>query len=106
MRIGILTGGGDVPGLNPCIKAVGNRANGNGWEVVGIRRGWAGLLNYNLDATPEEQREWVEPLSRRDVRTIDRYGGTHLHTSRTNPQRVRSKDLPEFLRADYPFGEN
>jgi 6-phosphofructokinase len=106
MRIGILTGGGDVPGLNPCIKAVVNRANDNGWEVLGIRRGWAGLLNFNLDATAEEQPEWVEPLSRRDVRTIDRYGGTHLHTSRTNPQRVRSRDLPEFLRADYPFGEN
>ncbi len=105
MRIGILTGGGDVPGLNPCIKAVVNRANDNGWEVVGIRRGWAGLLNYRPEAAPEEQLEWVEPLSKRDVRTIDRYGGTHLHTSRTNPQRVRPKDLPEFLKADYPFGE-
>lgn len=49
MRIGILTGGGDVPGLNPCIKAVVNRAENAGIEVVGIRRGWGGLLNYNLD---------------------------------------------------------
>lgn len=106
MRIGILTGGGDVPGLNPCIKAVVNRAADNGWEVVGIRRGWAGLLNYNPDLTPEEQPEWVEPLTRRDVRTIDRYGGTHLHTSRTNPQRVRPQDMPEFLRERFPFGEN
>ncbi len=106
MRIGILTGGGDVPGLNPCIKAVVNRAADNGWEVVGIRRGWAGLLNYNPDLTPEEQPEWVEPLTRRDVRTIDRYGGTHLHTSRTNPQRVRPQDMPEFLRDRFPFGEN
>jgi 6-phosphofructokinase 1 len=106
MRIGILTGGGDVPGLNPCIKAVVNRAAANGWEVLGIRRGWAGLLNYDPSGTPEEQREWVEPLRQRDVRTIDRYGGTHLHTSRTNPQRVRQKDLPELLKDAYPFGEN
>ena len=49
MRIGILTGGGDVPGLNPCIKAVVNRAEDAGMEVYGIRRGWGGLLNYNLD---------------------------------------------------------
>ncbi len=105
MRIGILTGGGDVPGLNPCIKAVVNRAAANGWEVVGIRRGWAGLLNYNLDESPEQRREWAEALTPRDVRTIDRYGGTHLHTSRTNPQRVRQKDLPAFLRDAYPFGD-
>jgi 6-phosphofructokinase len=49
MRIGVLTGGGDVPGLNPCIKAVVNRAHAAGWEVVGIRRSWGGLLNYNPD---------------------------------------------------------
>src|SRR3954466_4442941 len=91
MRIGILTGGGDVPGLNPCIKAVVTRAEENGWEVVGIRRGWAGLLNVNLDDTDAATDEWIEPLTRRSVRTIDRYGGTHLHTSRTNPQNVRTK---------------
>ncbi|NTW03793.1 MAG: 6-phosphofructokinase, partial [Oscillochloris sp.] len=106
MRIGILTGGGDVPGLNPCIKAVVNRAATNGWDVMGIRRGWAGLLNYQLDVAEDEQREWVEPLNKYDVRTIDRYGGTHLHTSRTNPQKVRKADLPEFLVADYPFAED
>jgi ATP-dependent phosphofructokinase / diphosphate-dependent phosphofructokinase len=105
VRIGILTGGGDVPGLNPCIKAVVNRATDNGWEVVGIRRGWAGLLNFNPDDDADAQREWVEPLTKRDVRTIDRYGGTHLHTSRTNPQKVRAKDIPAFLRAAYPFGD-
>lgn len=105
MRIGILTGGGDVPGLNPCIKAVVNRAADNGWDVVGIRKGWAGLLNYNPDADSQHNREWLQPLTKADVRTIDRYGGTHLHTSRTNPQKVRPKDLPAFLTDAYPFSD-
>lgn len=105
MRIGILTGGGDVPGLNPCIKAVVNRAEENGWEVIGIRRGWGGLLNYNPDDDHESQREWIQNLNRQVVRTIDRYGGTHLHTSRTNPQKVREQDLPAFLKDKYPFEE-
>ena len=104
MRIGILTGGGDVPGLNPCIKAVVNRAAANGWEVLGIRRGWGGLLSYNLD-DEDTRLEGVVPLTRRSVRTIDRYGGTHLHTSRTNPQKVRPQELPAFLAASYPFAE-
>jgi 6-phosphofructokinase len=98
MRIGILTGGGDVPGLNPCIKAVVNRAADNGWEVLGIRNGWAGLLNYNLD-DPDANNRWIQPLTRAHVRTIDRYGGTHLHTSRTNPARVKFASLPPFLQA-------
>lgn len=102
MRIGILTGGGDVPGLNPCIKSVVNRANDAGIEVIGIRRGWAGLLHYNPD-DPESATEWVQPLTKADVRTIDRYGGTHLHTSRTNPQKVREKDMPEFLKGKFEF---
>ncbi|MEI7645234.1 MAG: ATP-dependent 6-phosphofructokinase [Chloroflexales bacterium] len=106
MRIGILTGGGDVPGLNPCIKAVVNRAAMNNWDVLGIRRGWAGLLNYQIDIPEGEQREWVEPLTKLDVRTLDRYGGTHLHTSRTNPQKVRKEGLPDFLTANYSFGDN
>lgn len=105
VRIGILTGGGDVPGLNPCIKSVVNGADTNGWEVVGIRRGWAGLLNYNENASGEAKREWIEPLTSRSVRTIDRYGGTHLHTSRTNPQRVRPGDMPDFLKDEFPFPE-
>src|SRR5918912_738493 len=102
MRIGVLTGGGDVPGLNPCIKAVVNRAEDAGMEVVGIRRGWGGLLNFNPDH-PEEQDDWIQPLTRADVRTIDRYGGTHLHTSRTNPARVSEKMMPEFLEGTFPF---
>ncbi len=103
MRIGILTGGGDVPGLNPCIKAVVNGAEDNGWEVLGIRQGWAGLLRFNLDAEDQSRRDCIEPLTRRTVRTIDRYGGTHLHTSRTNPQRVRPQDMPGFLQDAFPF---
>ncbi|MFO7168202.1 MAG: ATP-dependent 6-phosphofructokinase [Chloroflexota bacterium] len=102
MRIGILTGGGDVPGLNPCIKAVVNRCADAGIEVIGIRRGWGGLLNYNID-DPESASEWIEPLTKTSVRTIDRYGGTHLHTSRTNPARVRPSDMPEFLKGSFPF---
>ena len=96
MRIGILTGGGDVPGLNPCIKAVVNRVSEEGHEVMGIRRGWAGLLNHDLD-DPESTARHFRPLDPQIVRTIDRTGGTMLHTSRTNPQRVRRKEVPEFL---------
>jgi 6-phosphofructokinase 1 len=103
MRIGILTGGGDVPGLNPCIKAVVNRAVDAGMEVIGIRRGWGGLLNFNPD-DPSDHDEWIQPLSKADVRTIDRYGGTHLHTSRTNPGRVKESAMPEFLKGRFPFG--
>ncbi len=100
MRIGILTGGGDVPGLNPCIKAVVNRAAANGWEVIGLRKGWASLLNYNLD-DPEGSAQWIQPLSKGDVRTIDRYGGTHLHTSRTNPAKVKPDAMPAFLQGRF-----
>jgi 6-phosphofructokinase len=94
-RIGVLTGGGDVPGLNPCIKSLVYGATDRGHEVVGIRQGWGGLLNYDLDAGPESP--YVSPLTKRDVRTIDRTGGTFLHTSRTNPGKVKPKDLPEHL---------
>ncbi len=102
MRIGVLTGGGDVPGLNPCIKAIVNQADANDWEVLGIRKGWAGLLHYDLDDA-SSQSPCVEPLTALGVRTIDRYGGTHLHTSRTNPQKVRQADLPDFLAGNYSF---
>jgi 6-phosphofructokinase len=95
--IGILTGGGDVPGLNPCIKALVYRAIDEGYEVLGIRRGWGGLLYFN----PEEPGGYSEhfmPLDKQAVRTIDRTGGTILHTSRTNPSKVKLKDEPDFLR--------
>ncbi len=95
--IGILTGGGDVPGLNPAIKAVVMSALEHGYRVIGIRRGWMGLLQYNLDE-PSTHDYYVRPLSREDVRRIDRTGGTFLHTSRTNPQKVTEKATPDFLR--------
>ncbi|HXX65135.1 MAG TPA: 6-phosphofructokinase, partial [Bacteroidota bacterium] len=96
-RIGILTGGGDVPGLNPCIKAVVFRAIDAGYEVLGIRRGWGGLLNYN-PADKEGSKDWVIPLTKTNTRTIDRSGGTFLHTSRTNPSKVKASETPAFLR--------
>lgn len=94
--IGILTGGGDVPGLNPCIKAVVMNALENGYRVIGIRRGWGGLLNYDLDE-PSTHEYYVSELHEEQVRTIDRTGGTFLHTSRTNPQKVSVADAPDFL---------
>jgi 6-phosphofructokinase 1 len=97
MRIGILTGGGDVPGLNPCIKTVVYSAVDEGMEVVGIRRGWAGLLEYNPD-DPTSHDKCVVPLNKQNTRTIDRTGGTFLHTSRTNPGKVRKGDEPDFLK--------
>jgi 6-phosphofructokinase 1 len=97
MRIGILTGGGDVPGLNPCIKAVVYRATEQGAEVLGIRRGWAGFLYYNTD-DPQDHDKNVMALNRLNTRTIDRSGGTFIHTSRTNPAKVRKKEVPAFLR--------
>jgi len=97
MRIGILTGGGDVPGLNPCIKAVVYRAQDAGIEIVGFRRGWAGLLRYNINSK-DGNEEWVTPLNKQNTRTVDRSGGTFLHTSRTNPSKVKAKDVPEFLK--------
>ncbi len=95
--IGILTGGGDVPGLNPCIKAVVMNALENGYRVIGIRRGWAGLLHYNADE-PSTRDYYIRELHEDDVRTIDRTGGTFLHTSRTNPQKVSPNDVPDFLK--------
>ena len=102
MRIGILTGGGDVPGLNACIKAVVNRVAEEGHEVVGVRRGWGGLAYYNPD-DPEATGKDLITLDPSVVRTIDRTGGTFLHTSRTNPSKVRPEEIPDFL--DVTAGE-
>jgi len=99
VKIGILTGGGDVPGLNACIKAATLRAREEGHEVVGIRRGWAGLLECDPD-DPETIERNILDLTPAEVRTIDRSGGTVLHTSRTNPARVRVTDEPAFLRTE------
>jgi 6-phosphofructokinase 1 len=96
MRIAVLTGGGDVPGLNPAIKAIVNRAIDNGYDVLGIRRGWLGLVQFNPDDGGNQR--WVVPLDKESVRRVDRTGGTFLHTSRTNPGSVKSVDIPEFLR--------
>ena len=103
MRIAILTGGGDVPGLNPCIKAVVNRVAEHGHEVIGFRSGWAGLLNSNPDDPASIAENTIE-LDLDVVRTVDRTGGTFLHTSRINPGRVRSKEVPSFL-ADEAVGD-
>ena len=96
MRIGILTGGGDVPGLNACIKAVVTRATEAGHDVIGIRRGWGGLVETFPDDTGSVERNLI-PLTPDTVRTIDRYGGTTLHTSRTNPGKVKPDEVPAAL---------
>ncbi|MEJ5376918.1 MAG: 6-phosphofructokinase [bacterium] len=102
--VGVLTGGGDVPGLNPCIKTIVYRAIDEGLKVLGIRKGWAGLLNFNPDE-PQSFQENLLWLDKAMVRTIDRTGGTYLHTSRTNPGAVRPKELPGFLREQLPQGQ-
>lgn len=96
MKIGILTGGGDVPGLNPSIKAVVNRVLDDGHSVLGFRRGWGGLLNFNPD-DPDSCETCTMELDRQRVRTVDRTGGTFLHTSRTNPSKVSLDQVPDFL---------
>jgi len=105
MKIGILTGGGDVPGLNASIKAAVHRAIDDGHEIVGIRRGWAGLLHLNRD-DPGSLERYLVPLNKSVVRTVDRTGGTFLHTSRTNPGKVKNADVPDFLRdPEHPEAE-
>ena len=101
-NIGILTGGGDVPGLNVVIKGVTYRATTDGHNVTGIRLGWKGLTDLNFD-DPKSVERYVLPLTRENTRRIDRTGGTFLHTSRTNPSKM--KKLPDFINpADYPAG--
>ena len=94
-KIGILTGGGDVPGLNPVIKSVVYGASETGRQVIGIRKGWEGLTHMigPRDAT------YIRELTRENTRTIDRSGGTVLHTSRTNPRRVADANVPKHVPA-------
>ncbi len=103
-RIGVLTGGGDVPGLNSVIKSVVYRADEHDLEVVGIRRGWEGLTHVNLD-DPDSKAHYIWPLDRDNTRTIDRTGGTILHSSRTNPSKM--KKLPAHLQGEsYPQAQS
>jgi ATP-dependent phosphofructokinase / diphosphate-dependent phosphofructokinase len=98
-RIGILTGGGDVPGLNVAIKAVVGRAADHGIEVVGLRRGWASVMGIDPD-DPATVAAFTLPLDHETVRRIDRTGGTMLHSSRTNPVAVKASDVPSYVRAE------
>ncbi len=97
-RIGILTGGGDVPGLNSVIKSVVYRSTELGFDVLGLRRGWESLTHMRPGPEPDE--DYVRPLDRVNTRTIDRTGGTALHSSRTNPKRMRAGNLPAFVGSD------
>jgi len=99
-QIGILTGGGDVPGLNSVIKSVVYRSSELGYTVVGLRRGWEGLTHVNLQ-DPASRARYVLPLNRQNTRTIDRTGGTYLHTSRTSPSRM-TKLPPVLAGQDFP----
>ncbi|MBI2982964.1 MAG: 6-phosphofructokinase [Chloroflexi bacterium] len=95
MRIGVLTGGGDVPGLNSVIKSVVYRWTELGGDVIGIRRGWKGLTHVRIGR--DLDAEYVRALDRENTRSIDRTGGTVLHTSRTNPGRMQADRLPDHL---------
>jgi len=103
-RVGILTGGGDVPGLNAVIKSVVYRGSEHGVEVIGIRRGWEGLTHLDV-SDPASRSRYVLPLTRESTRTVDRSGGTFLHSSRTNPSRM--KKLPPHLAGrDFPRSQS
>ena len=94
--IAILTGGGDVPGLNPAIRAITIRALREGYRVVGIRRGWAGLVDYQRDkGAPNDDN--VQELSEAEVNRAGRTGGTFLHTSRTRPSHLPKARVPEHM---------
>src|SRR5262245_21736690 len=100
-RIGILTGGGDVPGLNSVIKTVTYRSSENDIEVLGLRRGWEALTHLNPE-DPDSRRRYLMPLDRENTRIIDRRGGTVLHSSRTNPAKMTK--LPDHLAGkDFPL---
>jgi 6-phosphofructokinase 1 len=102
-RIGILTGGGDVPGLNSVIKTVVYRGSEIDCEVIGVRRGWEGLTHVNLD-DPASRARYILPLNRENTRTIDRTGGTYLHSSRTNPAKMKA--LPPVVKGqEFPKSE-
>jgi 6-phosphofructokinase 1 len=97
-RVGILTGGGDVPGLNPCIKALVGGAEEEGLQAVGLRRGWGAFVAIDPDRPDTIEPNAIE-LTRAAVRTIDRTGGTWLHTSRTNPANLREEGAPDHVKS-------
>jgi len=103
--IGILTGGGDVPGLNPAIRAVTLRAIHEGYEVIGIRRGWAGLVDMVRDEKHDNSNNF-QRLTEDIVNRAGRTGGTFLHSSRTNPGRVSKSNVPDHLRSEFSAEKN
>jgi ATP-dependent phosphofructokinase / diphosphate-dependent phosphofructokinase len=103
--IGILTGGGDVPGLNPAIRAVTIRALGEGCQVIGIRRGWAGLVDIVREKDYDNTQNF-QTLSEDLVNLVGRTGGTFLHTSRTNPSKVKKSNVPAHLQSAYNDEQN
>jgi ATP-dependent phosphofructokinase / diphosphate-dependent phosphofructokinase len=103
--IGILTGGGDVPGLNPAIRAVTLRAIHEGYEVIGIRRGWAGLVEMVRDQKHDNSNNF-QHLTEDEVNRAGRTGGTFLHSSRTNPGRVTKSNVPDHLKGQYSEEKN
>jgi ATP-dependent phosphofructokinase / diphosphate-dependent phosphofructokinase len=98
--IGILTGGGDVPGLNPAIRAVTIRALKEGFKVIGIRNGWKGLVSMARDKKPGTE-SWYEVLTEEIVNRVGRTGGTFLHTSRTRPSHIPKNEVPEQFQDKY-----
>ena len=102
--LAVLTGGGDVPGLNPCIKTLTHEAIDAGMRVIGVRRGWGGLLHYDRDDESTFDANLIR-LDKQVTRTIDRTGGTFLHTSRTNPSNVKRTHVPAFLEDALPEGD-
>jgi len=103
--IGIVTGGGDVPGLNPAIRAVTIRALREGYQVIGIRRGWLGSISIVRDEQADNSDNF-QILTEEIVNRAGRTGGTFLHTSRTNPSAVKKEEVPEALRAAYTRDKN
>src|SRR6266849_10329005 len=103
--IGILTGGGDVPGLNPAIRAVTFRALREGYQVIGIRRGWGGLVDMVRDKNHDNSDNF-QLLTEDVVNRAGRTGGTFLHSSRTNPGRTSKSNVPEHLNSQFTEEKN
>nr|HQU59530.1 6-phosphofructokinase [Saprospiraceae bacterium] len=98
--IGILTGGGDVPGLNPAIRAITIRALREGYDVVGLRRGWGGVIDIIRDKKADNSNNF-QYLTKEIVNRAGRTGGTFLHTSRTRPSHMSKASVPEHLKDSY-----